>query len=134
MVRKQDGPEQGDNPDSSGLVPVIFVANTKEAGFYQTLLADADIPAFIDPDADGRSSRPDKGIAVLVSTEMLDEASDIITAREELDAHILSSPEEGEFDDDVDDELTGPSLDDDTVEDEDIFFRTDPFADEDDVI
>ena len=131
MVRKQDGPEQADNPDSSDLVPVIFAANTQEAGFYQTLLADADIPAFIDTDAAGRPSRPDKGIAVLVSAEMLDEASDIITAREELDAHILANPEEAELDDD-DDELTGPSLDDDTVEDEDIFFRKDPFGDEND--
>ncbi len=132
MSRKQDGPEQADNPDSSGFVPVIFAANTQEADFYQTLLADADIPTFINPDVDNRPSRPDKGIAVLVSAEMLDEASDIITTREELDAHILASPEEVEFDDDDDDELTGPSLDADTVEDEDVFFRKDPFGDKDD--
>ena len=131
MIRKQDGPEQADNPDSSGLVPVIFAANTQEAEFYQTLLADADISTFINPDVDKGPSRPDKGIAILVSAEMLDEASDIITAREELDAHILASPEDVEFDDD-DDELIGPSLDDDTVEDEDIFFRKDPFGDETD--
>ena len=96
------------------------------------MLADADIPTFIDTDAAGRPSRPDKGIAVLVSAEMLDEASDIITAREELDAHILANPEEAEFDDEDDEELTGPSLDDDTVEDEDIFFRKEPFGNEDD--
>ena len=132
MVRKQDDPDRSHNPDPLDLVPVIFAANTQEADFYQTLLADADIPTFIDTDADGRSSRTDKGIAILVSAEVLDEASDIITAREELDAHILANPEEAEFDDEADDELIGPSLDDDTVEDEDIFFRRDPFGDETD--
>ena len=132
MVRKQDDPSRSDNPDPLDLVPVIFAANTQEVEFYQTLLADADIPTFIDTDADGLSARTDKGIAILVSAEVLDEASDIITAREELDAHILAHPEEHEFDDEDDDELTGSSLDDDTVQDEDIFFHKDPFGDDDD--
>ena len=78
------------------------------------------------------AAQPEKGIAVLVSSEMLDEASDIITAREELDAHILANPEDREFDDDDEDELSGPGLDDDTVEDEDMFFHRDPFGDADD--
>ncbi len=129
MIAKQGGPEPGGEPDYSDPVPVIFAANTDEADFYQTLLADADIQAFVDSDLQGRPPRPDKGIAVLVSAEMLDEASDIITAREEMDAHILAHPEDVDEDDE---DLDLPSLDADTVEDEDIFFRKDPFGDEDD--
>ena len=132
MISKQGGPEPGGEPDYSDLVPVIFAANTDEAEFYQTLLADADIQAFIGTDLQGRPPRPDKGIAVLVSAEMLDEASDIITTREELDAYILAHPEDVGFDDDEDDDLDGTSLDADTAEDENVFFRKDPFGDEDD--
>ena len=132
MVRKQDGRSHEAEPGPSDLVPVVFAANKEEAEFYQTLLADADIEAFIDTDVQGHAVKPDKGIGVLVSAEMLDEAADIITAREELDAHILSGPEDTESDDDEDDELTAPSLDDDTVEDEDVLFRRDPFGDDDD--
>ena len=132
MGRKQASQPHDNDPHSSDLVPVIFAANTEEAQFYQTLLADADIQTFIDTDVDGRSARSDKGIAVLVSAEMLDEASDIITAREELDAHILAGPEAPEFDDDEEDELTGTTLHDDTMDDEDTLFRRDPFANDDD--
>ena len=124
-------PKQGDSPDSLDLVPVIFAANIEEAEFYRTLLADAGIQAFIDTDVQDQPARPDKGIAVLILAETLDEASDIITAREELDAHILAHPDDVDIDDEDDDELSSPSLDDDTAEDEDLFFRKDPFGAED---
>ena len=120
-------------PESSGLVPVIFAANKAEAEFYQTLLADADIQAAIDTDADQQSGRPGKGVAVLVPAELLDDATDVITVREEMEAHILAGPDGRDKDDDEDEEeLTPPHLDDDNTEDEeDILFRRDPFMDQD---
>ncbi len=129
------GSEQPCEPgrESSGLVPVIFAANRAEAEFYQTLLADADIQATIDTDADQRTAQPGKGIAVLVPAELLDDATDVITVREETEAHILAGPDGRDKDDDEDEEeLTPPRLDDDNIEDEeDILFRRDPFMDED---
>ena len=129
------GSEQPCEPGrgSSGLVPVIFAANRAEAEFYQTLLADADIQAAIDTEADQQSGRPGKGVAVLVPAELLDDATDVITVREEMEAHILAGPDGHDKDDDEDEEeLTPPHLDDDNIEDEeDILFRRDPFMDED---
>ena len=121
------------SPESSGLVPVIFAANKDEAEFYQTLLADADIQTTIDTDADQRTGQPGKGIAVLVSAELLDDATDVIIVREETEAHILAGPDGHDKDDDEDEEeLTRPRLDDDNTEDEEEFlFRRDPFMDED---
>ncbi len=123
------------SPEASGLVPVIFAANRDEAEFYQTLLADADIQAAIDTDDDQQTARPGKGIAVLVSAESLDDATDIITVREEMEAHVLAEPDDRDKDTDEDEdeeELTHPHLDDDNMEDsEDFTFRRDPFMDED---
>ncbi len=119
--------------ESSGLVPVIFAANRAEAEFYQTLLADADIQAAIDTDADQQSGRSGKGVAVLVPAELLDDATDVITVREEMEAHILAGPDGHDKEDDEDEEeLTPPRVDDDNIEDEeDFLFRRDPFMDED---
>ena len=125
-------PSGGLEPDSSALVPVIFAANKAEAEFYQTLLADADIQAAIDTEAEARSGRVGKTVAVMVSPELLDAASDIITVREEMEAHILAGPDDRDKDDDEDDEeLITPHLNDDDSEDEEGFlFRRDPFMDE----
>ena len=132
------GSEQPCEPgrESSGLVPVIFAANKAEAEFYQTLLADADIQAAIDTDTDQQSGRPGKGVAVLVPAELLDDATDVITVREEMEAHILAGPDGRDKEDDEDEEeLTPRRLDDDntdnTEDEEDILFRRDPFMDED---
>ena len=122
-------------PESSGLVPVIFAADRAEAEFYQTLLADADIQADIDTDLDQQSVQAGKGVAVLVSVESLDDATDIITVREEMEAHILAGPDGPDKDDDEnedEEELTPPHPDDDNVEDgENFLFRRDPFMDDD---
>ena len=86
--------------------------------------------AFLD-DVKKLSGRPDKGIAVLVSSEALDDASEIITTREEMDAHILAHPDDGDFEDDDDDEDYGdPDLGED-IDDEDMLFHKDLFDDED---
>ena len=129
-----DRPEQPGKlePDFSGLVPVIFAANKAEAEFYQTLLADADIQAAIDTDAATQTGRVSKGVAVVVPAELLDAAADIITVREEMEAHILAGPDGRDKDDDEDEEeLTASHPDDDSIEDEeDFLFRRDPFMDE----
>ena len=114
-------------------MPVIYAANRVEAEFYQTLLADADIQAVIDSDVDRQIGISGKGIAVLVRAELLDAATDIITVREEMEAHILAGPDGRDKDADEDEEeLTHPHLDDDNTEDgEDFLFQRDLFVDED---
>ena len=126
-------PEQsgGLEPDFSDFVPVIFAANKAEAEFYQTLLADADIQSAIDTEAEDQNGRVGKGVAVVVPAELLDAAADIITVREEMEAHILAGPDDRETDDDEDEEeLTASHLDDDSIEEEDFLFRRDPFMDD----
>ena len=115
----------------SDILPVMFAANKAEAEFYQMLLADAGIQAVIDVEVKDQAGQPGKGIAVLVQAEQLDEASDIITAREEIDEHILADPESPVQDEDKE-ELTPPNLDEETAEDEDLFFGPEPFAEEED--
>ena len=131
MSRK--GAERPFEPDRgpSDTLPVMFAANRAEAEFYQMLLADAGIQAVIDVEVEDQTGQPGKGIAILVAAEQLDEASDIITAREEIEEHILAGPEAPGLDED-EDKLTAPSLDDETAEDEDLLFRPDPLADEED--
>ena len=70
----------------------------------------------------------------LSSAELLDEASDIITVREEMEAHVLAGPDGHDTADEDDDEeeLTATHPDDDNVEEEDLFFRRDPFMDDED--
>ena len=132
MTHKESERPYEPDPKSSGLVPVTFAANRVEAEFYQTLLADADIQAVIDTDVDQQISLPSKGIAVLVPAELLDDATDIITVRAEMEAHILAGPDGRDKDADEDEEeLTHPHLDDDNDDGEDFLFRCDLFMDED---
>ena len=131
MSRKPTDRQGESDSNPSDLLPVMFAANRAEAEFYETLLNDAGIQVVIDSEVEDQNGRVGKGIAVLVPAEQLDQASDIITAREEIDEHMLSSPEAQGLDED-EDELGGPKLDDDTAEDEDLFFHRDPFTNEDD--
>ncbi len=135
MTSKESERPYEPDPKSSGLVPVIYAANRVEAEFYQTLLADADIQAVIDADADQQIGISGKGIAVLVPAELLDGATDIITVREEMEAHILAGPDGRDKDADEDEEeLTHPHLDDDNTEDgEDFLFHRDLFMDEEEI-
>src|SRR3972149_4114579 len=107
MARKRVERTKGSEPDPSDFLPVMFAANRAEAEFYQTLLSDANIQAIIDTEAVERTGQRDKGIAVLVPAEQLDEASEIITAREEIEEHILASPEAPGLDED-EEELSTP--------------------------
>ncbi len=131
MSRKPTGRQGESDSNPSDLLPVMFAANRAEAEFYETLLTDAGIQVAIDSEIEDKNGRVGKGIAVLVPAERLDEASDIITAREEIDEHMLSGPEAQGLAED-EDELGGPKLDDDTAEDEDLFFHREPFTNEDD--
>ena len=115
----------------SDILPVMFAANRTEAEFYQMLLADAGIQAVIDVEVEDQTGQPGKGIAVLVPAEQLDEASDIITAREEIEEHILAGPEAPGLDED-EEELTPTNPDEETAEDEDLLFGPEPFAEEED--
>lgn len=127
MIDKRADGQLEPDPDYSDLLPVMFAANKAEAEFYQTLLADADIQAVIDIEKDKRAGQPDKGFAILVSAELFDEASDIITAREEIQEHILAGPDDREQDGD-EDGLGIADSGDDLADDEDLLFRRDPFA------
>ena len=129
MANEQSKMPSDADPGSLELVPVIFAANTNEAEFYQTLLADAGIEA--DIDAEQQAPQPGRGVAILVSPDSLDEASDIITVREQMEAHVLAEPDALDTDDDDDeDELTAHPQDDDNDNEEDVLFRRDPFLDE----
>ena len=127
MAREKDKVPQESNP--TDLVPVMFAANTTEAEFYQTLLADADIEAIIGTDEDETEVTSLKGLPIMVPADRLNEASDIITARDEMDEHILAGPDALVSDDDEEDDLTGPHIDDDT--EDSLFFRREPFVDGD---
>ncbi len=135
MTYKESEQPREPGPESSNLVPVIFAANRAEAEFYQTLLADADIQADIGTDLGQQSVQAGKGVPVLVSVESLDAATDIITVREEMEAHVLAGPDGPDKDDDEnedEEELTPPHLDEDNTGDgENFLFRRDPFMDED---
>ena len=129
MAREQDKLPQG--PEPTDLVPVMFAANMAGAEFYKTLLEDADIEAIIGTDEDESKSGSVRGIPVLVPAERLDDASDMITAREEMDEHLLASPDYRDLDEEEEeDDLTGRVIDVDT--EEDLLFRRDPFTDKDD--
>lgn len=131
MTHKRADGQLEAEPDPSDLLPVMFAANKAEAEFYQTLLADADIQAVIDTETDNRAGQVGKGVAILVRAELLDEASDIITAREEIEEHILAGPDSQEQESD-EEGLASPDSGDDTADDEDLLFRRDPFAGKED--
>ena len=65
----------------------------------------------------------------MVPTDRLNEASDVITARDEMDEHVLAGPDGLDSADDEEDDLTGPQIDDDT--EDSLFFRREPFVDGD---
>ena len=133
MARGQSEQPMDPDRDSSELVPVTFAANLAEAEFYQTLLADADIEVHIDSEVEDKSPPPGKGIAILVPADLLDDASEVIMAREEMETHILAGPDGHDLDDnDDDDDLSSTHVDEESIVDgEDIFFRRDPFTEED---
>ena len=76
----------GDEP--STYVPAVFAHSATEAEFYRDLLKDHDIPAILGTeDEDETIGRPviSRGVPVLVPDAFLEEASEVIADREDLD-------------------------------------------------
>jgi len=91
--------------EQSEFVPVIFARSREDAERYRDLLEDHNIPAVVGTDADDEDALPSRsgmthGVDVLVPEALLDEASEIIADREDLDEF---APTE-EVDDDDEDE------------------------------
>lgn len=88
-------------------VPVVFARSPEEAERYQDLLSDHDIPAITGGDADrdvapsetSRSGGMSRGVPVMVPDVLLDEASEVIADREDVDEFALEEDEEEEEDD-----------------------------------
>ena len=105
-------------------VPVLFARNLIEAEFYQTLLAEHEIPVLIEDENTESFGLPDigRGVPVLVPDEQLAEAEDILEQREDSDDD--SSDNNDDDEDDEDDELEGlepfgPDDDDDSYDEPD---------------
>ena len=99
-------------PDEHGdYVPVLFVRMPAEADEYVELLNDHDIPAVV-ADRDAEEGKPfvvpqspGRGIPVLVPENLLDDASEVIADREDLDE--FGEGEEDDVEDDEDEEDFG---------------------------
>ncbi len=92
-------------------VPVVFARSPEEAERYQELLSDHDIPAMTGGDGDSggdvaqsansSSGGMSRGVPVMVPDVLLDEASEIIADREDVDEFALEEDEVEEEDDDL---------------------------------
>lgn len=126
MASKKKGSGKQDNEGHSNFVPVVLARNEEEAMEYQELLGDHDIFATFTMsgndggiNADALRSQMSRGIPVMVPDVLLDEASEIIADREDVDEFAVDG--EG-FDDDDDceyDEGFDGTLDDSPDDDDD---------------
>jgi len=122
-----------------GFVPAVFARSAEEAEQYSELLNDHDIPTIVgmdeDPSEDSQcrkaasKSGMTHGVAVLVPDVLLDEASEIIADREDLDEfeaaeEQLENDEDEMFDlhEEFDPNKPKGSLEEEEDEDEDVFF------------
>lgn len=99
----------GSEEEQSEFVPVIFARSREDAERYRDLLEDHNIPAVVGTDADEEDALPSRsgithGVDVLVPEALLDEASEIIADREDLD-EFAPTEELDEDDEDEDDEF-----------------------------
>jgi len=112
MSRKKE-PDEPFQEDDSDFLPVVFARSIDQAELYRELLNDHDIPALvgtdgnIDPKASGVSRRKGMthGVPVLVPESMLDEASEVIADREDVDEFGLA--DEDDLEDEEEEELDG---------------------------
>jgi hypothetical protein len=105
--RKQRWDDSGD--DQAEFVPAVFARSMEEAEDYRQLLDDYDIPAIIGIDDDEPSGRPrggqgpmTRGVPVLVPQAMLEEASEVIAARDNADEFGLALEDTDEEEEDED--------------------------------
>lgn len=106
-MAKKDEEYIPSDEDDSQFVPVMFARSGEEAERYRDLLEDHGVPAMIgserDAEAEGASpSGPSMthGVEVLVPEALLDEASEIIADREDLDEFSADDETDEEEDDD----------------------------------
>ncbi len=89
-------------------VPAVFARSDEEAAVYCELLSDHEIPAVVgDDDALDGNGHPlqhgmTHGVPVLVPEPLLDEAGEIIAAREESEDLLASDDDEDAAEDDAD--------------------------------
>ncbi len=94
----------------SDFVPVVYARCLDAAEQYRSLLEDHDIPAMVgtdeklDDDAKRAELTPRRGVPVMVPEVLLDEASEVIADREDLDEFAPQTDETDEHEDE-DDEL-----------------------------
>lgn len=100
-------------PDESNeYVPAVFARSVDEAEYFRELLNDHDIPAIIgteDKDESTDHAAMSRGVPVLVPDAFLDEASEIIADREDLDE--FEDDEEDQDEEDEEDEFTIEEVD-----------------------
>lgn len=96
-------------------VPAVVARSIEEAEEYRELLSDHDIPAIIgQEEEEGKSGKPPKrkglspGIPVLVPDVLLDEASEVIADREDVDEFVEAEGEEGDEEEETE-EVAGPA-------------------------
>jgi len=100
-------PEDG----SEEFVSAVVARSPEEAQRYRDLLEDHGIPALIEAENEGAGAEPPvprslrQGIPVLVPEALLDEASEVIADRENLDEFELAEEEDQEDEEEDDDEL-----------------------------
>ncbi len=112
--------------DYTGFVPAVIARSAEEAEQYCELLNDHDIPSLVgndEIDLDEKNSPKiahggeiTHGVPVLVPEAMLDEASEVIADREDLDEFSLGDDED-EIEDDDDKYGFGDNLDSDLDDD-----------------
>lgn len=92
-------------------VPAVFARDADEAEQYRELLSDHDIPAIVGGDEENpgapapvapRGPKMTHGVAILVPDVLLEEASEVIADREDVDDFQVGADEEDE--DDVEDD------------------------------
>jgi hypothetical protein len=111
-------PQEGESFDLAGdrrtdFVPAVFARSFEEAERYRELLDDHDIPAIIGNDEEdeekvGKKSKGrgmTRGVPVLVPEVLLDEASEVIADREEIDEFETAEDDLAEDEDEEDDEF-----------------------------
>ena len=96
--------------EQSDFVPAVFARAVEEAEFYRELLDDHDIPVRVgtddnldNEDADSKQAGDrgmTHGVPVLVPEALLDEASEIIADRDDLDEFDIEQDEEDEEEED----------------------------------
>lgn len=110
--------------EQTDFVEVMYARSLQEARECISFLLERDVPSRLETE---RGMQPDYGVAVLVPTDRLVEASELLAAMAQLEEE-GEEAEEDELDDDVDDDLDD---DDDDFDDDDDLDDDDDDLDDD---